>query len=156
MKNTNEIKTILTQVANKKLSTDEALAQIQAMINSYSDTRAHPGIYDDKNNLVAKWCSKHKQYELATTFPRNSRSKDGLYSHCRYAEKRAKQYSAKITKLKDNFFKGKLSEDQVKKEISKLEASKNNYNFEQDAPKDVINEQVNFEKKFKDKLSELV
>jgi hypothetical protein len=154
MKHTQNIAEILQNVASNKLSVEEATSAIQMLITAHSGTRANPGIYVN-GKLVGKWCTKHQQYEPVDMFPKNSRSSDGLYSHCRYAEKRAKSYIAKIAKLKDNYFKAKDAkvEAKIKEEIKKLESSKNDYSFEVDAPEDKIAELKQFRAKHERELS---
>jgi hypothetical protein len=153
MKNTTQIKEILGKLSKDQKAIEKATLELQALINAYSDTRAHPGIFNAKGNLVAKWCSKHKQYELATTFPKNTRSKDGLYSHCRYAEKRAKSYAARITKLKDAYFNASDKERKnIIKTIDQLQLVKNDYNFKDDVPDEIYQAQVEFEKQYKEQI----
>jgi len=156
MKNTTLITTTLKNYKAETISLDDAIATIQSAITAHSGTRAHAGLIKD-DKLVAKWCSKHQQYELATTFPKNTRSTDGLYSHCRFAEKRAKSYSAKIMKLKDDFFKTEDEKihDKIKLDIKKIEAVKNDYDFKEDVTEEVYEAQVKFEKDFKKELAEL-
>jgi hypothetical protein len=155
MKNTTQIATILSTLSTDKKKIESATKQLQAIINTYSATRVNPGILNADGTLVAKWCSKHKQYELATTFPANTRSKDGLYSHCRYAEKRAKSYSAKVQKLKDEFFKTEDGKKQaeIKSKIADIELVKNNYDFKEDVPTDIYKNQIKFEKDYKSELA---
>jgi hypothetical protein len=154
MKNTTQIQEILGKLSKDQKAIEKATLEIQALISAYSDTRAHPGILDAKGNLVAKWCSKHKQYELATTFPRNTRSKDGLYSHCRYAERRAKNYASRITKLKDAYFNASDKERKsIINEIDQLQLVKNDYDFKEDVPNEVYKAQVEFEKQYKEQIA---
>ena len=153
MKNTTDIQKVLKDYKSDKITLDEATNNLQMLITAYSGSRAHPPIVID-GKIVGKYCTKHKQYEPAEMFPRNSRSKDGLYSHCRYAEKRAKQYMARIQKLKDEFFQTENTKKQasIKSKIAELNLNKNSYAFEADAPSDAIKQLEAFTKKYKKEL----
>jgi glutaredoxin len=156
MKNTKIITEILRKVADKELTVEEATSTIQSMITSYSGNRAHPSLVIN-GKLVGKWCTKHQQYEPAEMFPKNTRSSDGLYSHCRYAEKRAKSYAAKVSRLKDKYFQAddEKTGNKIKAEIKNLEADKNDYDFTVDAPKDKVAQLTQFMDKHKARISAL-
>jgi len=156
MKNTTEIKSTLVAYKAGKITEAVAIANLQTMITAYAGTRSHPNLIID-GTVVAKYCTKHKQYEVAEFFPKNKRSKDGLYSHCRYAEKRAKSYAYKVQALKNDFFKKEdsKSQDKIKSEIDKIESIKNDYNFKTDADAEAHTKQAALIKQHKTAIEAL-
>jgi hypothetical protein len=99
------------------------IAAVLKLAHSYNDTRAHAPIYEG-DTIVAKWCSRHHRYEPIEVFPKNSRAKDGYYSHCRYAERHLKKVSREIEKLKASVFDEDVDVSQVKKQVDYLESIK--------------------------------
>lgn len=97
-----------------------------------------PNIYNDAGELTEKWCSKHQMYHSVEHFPKSRSSKDGLYSHCRFAERRAKYYAKLIKQLKEKVFMA-MSQDQevdmkaITKQIDQLKVKAKQFDWEADS-----------------------
>ena len=129
-------------VSELNLSKSKSDKLIQAMIGIiHMEAQAnvqHPGKYDDDGNLVEKWCSKHQMYHEVEHFPKSRSSKDGLYSHCRFAERRAKYYSKKVKQVQEQVFKDmtegiEVNMTEVNDTINKYKILGKQYNWEADS-----------------------
>jgi len=107
------------------LTEDQAMKVLE-IAHAHNDTRAHAPIYDG-DKIIAKWCSRHKRYEPIEVFPRNSRAKDGYYSHCRFAESHLKKVTRDIEKLKASAFDEDADIEAIKKDIKHLESIKHEF-----------------------------
>ena len=141
-----------------KLS-NEDIARIMKSIDL--STKSRPLIYDGPN-IVAKFCTKHQAYELVEAFPKSVASKDGLYSHCRYAEKVGKAKAYSLQKLKAKIAELVMADDPDLDKISSLKEEYNNqksvvveYDQVADYPDEEYKKLVAFNKKFKKQLEEV-
>jgi len=94
-----------TKLQELKLSQDEQAEVLQIVANMITVAgQKQPNILDADGNVVEKYCGKHNMYHPASYFPKSRAAKDGLYGHCRYAEKRIKFYAKQVKTIKDAAF----------------------------------------------------
>ncbi len=131
------------QITDLKLNLNKKqLEAINKLIASLVPTKTirtkHAPILNKAGDIVAKFCTRHQRYEPVEVFPKNTSSSDGLYSHCRYAEKVLKAKQHKISKLKNDYFASdEKAQAKIKSEIEKLQSTDVTFS-DADYPADVL------------------
>lgn len=126
------------KLSSKQQEAIREVVELMLVQTRASSGQKHPNKLDAEGNLSEKWCSKHQMYHAVEHFPKSRSSKDGLYSHCRFAERRAKYYAKRVKQVQEQVFidmnLGKeVDMDAVRDQVNKYKLLGSKYDWEADS-----------------------